>query len=63
MGRLRTHIAGGILVSGLGALRYVSRALKKEDMRVPPGPVLPAIRRFIVLTAVSALLFELWVVC
>ena len=58
VGRPRTHIAGDILVSGLGALRYVSRALKKEDLRVPPGPVLPAIRRFIVLTAVSALLFE-----
>ena len=52
VGRPRTHIAGDILVSGLGALRYVSRALKKEELRVPPGPVLPAIRR---LTAVSAL--------
>ena len=50
--------AGDILVSGLGALRYDSRALKKSDLRVPPGPVLPAIRCFIVLTAVSALLFE-----
>ena len=58
VGRPRTHIAGDILVSGLGALQYVSRALKKEELRVPPGPVLPAIRCFIVLTAVSALLFE-----
>lgn len=49
-------MAGETMVSGFGVFLYVRSALWKGDCREPPGPVLPAIIRLTVFTAVSALL-------
>lgn len=54
MGRPKSAIAGDVWVSGLGQFLYKRIALKKAVWSVPPGPVLPAIIRFTVLTPVSA---------
>ena len=53
--RPKTHIAGDILVSGSGVLRYCKIARCTASVsRSPFPPVLSVINRFIVLTAISA---------
>ena len=53
--RPNTHIAGDILVSGSGVLRYCKTARCTASVsRSPFAPVLSVIKRFIVLTATSA---------
>ena len=59
MGLPKTHCAGDSLVSGSGVLRYCRIARWNSSVsRLPSGVVLLVMRRFIVLTAISALQLE-----